>query len=226
MEKDENKNEHQRSCHCKHTKHNCKLIVVTGGPGAGKTAVINMAKQVFCEHVVTVPEAATIVFGGGFWRRDSLPGKKASQRAIFHVQRELENILIEEKKAAIGICDRGTIDGLAYWPGENSEYWQQVHSNLENEMAKYSAVIHLRSPGLEYGYDHSNPVRLESAEEAQRLDEKIYRAWESHPNRLVLDSTSDFFTKALHALIAIKNELPDCCQSHRLNQLLKIEPEK
>lgn len=207
-------------CHCGHKFHDCKLVVVTGGPGAGKTAVLNMAKQVLCEHVVMIPEAATIVFGGGFWRKESLPAKKASQRAIYHIQHELETILLEEKIAAIGLCDRGTIDGLAYWPSNDEEYWQEVKSSLDMELSRYAAVIHLRTPSLDGGYNHANPVRIESAKEAQELDKRILQAWDKHPNKTIIESADDFMTKAYRALVAIKEELPACCRSHALEEVL------
>ena len=56
-----------------------------------------MAKKVLCDHVVVLPEAATIVFGGGFWRLESASAKMAAQRAIFHVQREMEYLVVGEK---------------------------------------------------------------------------------------------------------------------------------
>jgi predicted ATPase len=208
-------------CQCEHKFHDCKLIVITGGPGAGKTAVLKLANQILCEHVVAVPEAATIVFGGGFWRKESLPAKRASQRAIYHVQHELETILLEEKNAAIGLCDRGTIDGLAYWPGEDKEFWLEIKSTHEQELDRYAAVIHLRTPNFDEGYNHSNPVRIESAKEALRLDERIYQAWRKHPNRVVIESTSDFMAKAYTALQAILAELPSCCKNHSLESSLK-----
>lgn len=55
-------------CNCRLPFHDARLVVVTGGPGAGKTAVLELAARSFCEHVAILPEAATIVFGGGFPR--------------------------------------------------------------------------------------------------------------------------------------------------------------
>jgi predicted ATPase len=46
-----------------------KLVVLTGGPGAGKTALLEVVRRHFCEHVVVLPEAASIVFGGGLASR-------------------------------------------------------------------------------------------------------------------------------------------------------------
>jgi predicted ATPase len=51
-------------CECRDI-HHTRRIVLTGGPGAGKTATLEMIKHAFCEHVRVLPEAATIVFGGG-----------------------------------------------------------------------------------------------------------------------------------------------------------------
>ena len=33
-----------------------RRVVLTGGPGAGKTAALEMIKQSFCEHVRVLPE--------------------------------------------------------------------------------------------------------------------------------------------------------------------------
>src|SRR5262245_25592869 len=86
-----------------------KLLVLTGGPGGGKTAVLEIVRKHFCEHVVVLPEAATIIFGGGFPRGVSAAARRAAQRAIFHVQLELEAMAIEEGRAPVVLCDRGTV---------------------------------------------------------------------------------------------------------------------
>ncbi len=52
-------------CSCKMPRHGSKLVVLTGGPGAGKTAVLEVVRRRFCEHVAVLPEAASILFGGG-----------------------------------------------------------------------------------------------------------------------------------------------------------------
>lgn len=46
--------------------HERRRIVLTGGPGAGKTALLELIRQSFCSHVTVLPEAASIVFGGGW----------------------------------------------------------------------------------------------------------------------------------------------------------------
>ncbi len=104
-----------RACGCARP-HDRRRIVLTGGPGAGKTAVLELVRQQFCTHVQVLPESAGIVFGGGFPRGAAQSHQSAAQRAIYFVQRELEH-MADGMNTAIVLCDRGTVDGAAYWPG-------------------------------------------------------------------------------------------------------------
>ena len=212
------------NCECQGTHEEPRLIVVTGGPGAGKTAVLELARKNFCEHIAVLPEAASIVFGGGFWRRDTLPARKAAQRAIFHVQRELENIVVEEKKSAVALCDRGTLDGLAYWPNSPQSYFEELGIRREDELSKYAAVIHLRTPGADGGYNRSNPVRVETAIQAAEIDRRILDAWAGHPQRFIIESTSHFLVKAEKAIELVRRQLPDCCKGNAVPELGRRPP--
>lgn len=202
------------TCECAASSHGPRLVAVTGGPGAGKTAVLELARRSLCSHVSVLPEAAGIVFGGGFPRRPSIPARRAAQRAIFHVQTELERVLLDEGRVAIGLCDRGTVDSVAYWPEQIDDLWRDVHSDEATELARYAAVIHLRTPSDVMGYDHSNPLRTERVEDALHLDRLIELAWARHPNRHFVDSNLSFVDKAAHALDLIRAELPECCRGH------------
>lgn len=201
-----------KHCACKKTTHATKLIVITGGPGAGKTAALEMARAHFCEHVCILPEAATILFSGGFFREKNEICRKASQRAIYHIQVELEQVVLGSKKPVLGLCDRGTVDGLAYWMGSPEEFWSELGTNLETELAKYSTVIHLKTPTLENGYNHQNPYRIESAIEASIIDQKIGLAWAKHPNVVVIESEVEFVEKVRKVLEVIHKEMPECCR--------------
>jgi predicted ATPase len=191
-----------------------KLVVLTGGPGAGKTAVLELAQRDFCEHVVALPESAGIVFRGGFPRRSSLPARQAAQRAIYHLQRELERLTIEEERATVALCDRGTLDALAYWPGPAESFFEELGTSLEQELARYAAVIHLRTPSAHQGYNNRNPARIESAKEAALIDERIVEAWAQHPRRMFVPNAPDFLTKAQQAIALIKDELSPGCLEH------------
>lgn len=177
-------------------------IVITGGPGAGKTALIELLRKSLPANVAFVPEAATIVFGGGFPRAAEPRVARGAQRAIFHVQRELEAIV--DPEADFVICDRGTIDGLAYWMGDELQYCRELGVDRFAELRRYGAVIHLRTPTDDHGYNHFNPIRTETAAEAFAIDQRIERAWRDHPRRWFVEATNDFLAKATTAIALIE----------------------
>ena len=193
--------------------HDPRRVVLTGGPGAGKTAVLEMVRRSMCQHVHVLPEAASIVFGGGFPRDDDPICRRAAQRAIYHVQRELE-VTGSAHNPAIVLCDRGTIDGLAYWPGPAEEFWSAAGTTAEAELARYDSVIHLRTPAGGRGYNYANPVRTESASAAADIDAQILEVWSRHPQRHVVEATGEFLDKAAAVLTILHAELPECCGSH------------
>jgi len=198
------------ACSCA-VEHPPRLVVVTGGPGAGKTAVLEVAKRELCRHVVVLPEAASILWRGLFPRHATLPGKRAAQRAIVRLQLEMQRMAIEEGHAALIVCDRGTLDGLAYWPGTEREYFDDIGSTKQRELSRYAAVIHLRPPPLEHGYT-TNQFRIETAAEAAAIDQRIGAAWAGHVRQFLVDSDDDFVAKLHRALELIRAEVPACCR--------------
>jgi len=195
-------------CEC-HEIHVPKKVVLTGGPGAGKTAALELVRQSFCAHVFVLPEAAGIVFGGGFPRSDALPTRRAGQRAIYYVQRELETVA-EASAPALILCDRGTVDSAAYWPGPD-ECWPLLATTLEAELARYDAVIHLRTPTRSNGYNHANPLRIETAAEAQAIDARLVVVWATHPHRYEVEPSIHFLDKAAAVLEIVRGLVPACC---------------
>lgn len=181
-------------------------IVVTGGPGAGKTAVLELARRHLCRHVEVLPEAAGIVFRGGFPRLEPKAEHRAAQRAIFHVQCELESLALSHDDLAVILCDRGTLDGLAYWPGSSDDFFADLHTSMYEEITRYHTVIHLRVPSDPALY-RGNSLRRESHREAQEVDARLLEVWSKHPKRVVVDDTHDFVTKAREALAAIESAM-------------------
>jgi predicted ATPase len=198
-------------CSCT-LEHPPKLVVLTGGPGAGKTAVLEVAQRLLCRHVVVLPEAASILWRGQFPRHATIPGRKAAQRAIVRLQLEMQRMTIEEGHAAMILCDRGTLDGLAYWPGTEAEYFDDTGSTKARELARYATVIHLQTPSQEHGYLPTQ-LRIETAAEAAAIDERIGLAWSGHPRRFLVESDDDFVGKLHRAIEVIRAEVPPCCQT-------------
>ncbi|HEU4993632.1 MAG TPA: ATP-binding protein [Gemmatimonadaceae bacterium] len=207
-------------CDCRE-RHLRRKIVLTGGPGAGKTAVLEMIRPSLCEHVVIVPESAGIIFKGGFPRGDTAGVRRATQRAIYHVQCELEEAMTAQG-AEVMLCDRGAVDGFAYWPGPD-DFWQTVGTTLEDVLRRYDAVIHLRVPDVEHGYGYENPLRTESAAEAKLIDDRILEAWAGHPRRVVIGPATDFIEKARQTLAVLRRELPGCCRDHATRAMNSVE---
>ena len=192
--------------------HEPRRIVLTGGPGAGKTAVLELVRHSLCPHVRVLPESAGMLFGGGFPRGPALEVQRAAQRAIFYVQRELEATAVSTD-IAIALCDRGTIDSVAYWPGPG-DFWDGLGTSLDEQLARYDAVIHLRVPPIGE-YNHVNPLRIETLAEAVAIDARIAAAWARHPRRFEVAATHDFVAKARRAIEVISGELPACCVAPR-----------
>ena len=186
--------------------------MLTGGPGAGKTAILELIGHFFCNHVKVLPEAAGIVFGGGFPRERRPEMRCAAQRAIFFVQRELE-ACADVDTPAIVLCDRGTVDGAAYWPGPG-DFLAEVGTTLDEQLARYDAVIHLRTPRVETEYNYDNPLRIETPDEAVAADERILAVWAKHPNRVVIDPSTDFLRKVSRTMELLRAQLPPCCAHH------------
>ena len=125
-------------------------VVVTGGPGAGKTALLEMAQRVSCQHVVFLPESASIVFGGGFPRLRDPQARRCSQRSIFHIQDQLETLADTREDVSLVMCDRGTLDEyLAKLETEadadpEDETLQRALMKLANEMDEIKSALYPR----------------------------------------------------------------------------------
>jgi predicted ATPase len=186
-----------------------RFIVLTGGPGAGKSAVMAAVRQIYGSQVAILPEAASIVYSGGFPRFNTEPSIRSAQRAICRVQEELERYVIEEGKHSVALCDRGIVDGAAYWPHGKDSFFEAIGWNREEVFSRYHAVIHLKTPGVEMGYDYSNPMRTETPAQAAELDRKIELVWAGHPNRFVVPATERFQEKLEQVTDLILATLPN-----------------
>lgn len=174
--------------------HQRSKIVITGGPSGGKTTLIDYLKKEFPKKVKIVPEAASVLYKGGFPRLKSESGLYHAQIAIYYTQKSLEQMLFENSERELLVCDRGSLDALAYWPRSEENFFQTIQSSLEKELKRYDWVIHLDT-ALENGYDTHNELRTENHEEALILNEKTKKAWSMHPRRIIISSEVDFLTK-------------------------------
>ena len=169
-----------------------KRIVLTGGPGAGKTVVTDRIAQRMPERYVRVPEAATQVYFAlqTRWDRLDLEGKHDVQRRIYRLQREQEDRIAREHPDKILLLDRGTVDGAAYWPEGAAHYWRDLHTDLNTELARYDAVIWMQTCAAlgMYDGDNSNACRFEDALGAIAAGQTLVDLWGKHPRLLRVEA--------------------------------------
>lgn len=174
----------------------CCRVVLTGGPGGGKTTAADLYRREIGEDVVIVPEAATLLYMGGFPRKGIMEARKATQRAIYQVQKNLEDAQSAQYKSRILLCDRGTVDGAVYWPGNPLEFFTHVETTLEKELNRYDAVIFFETAAVGgVSIEGGNPARVETLEEALVLDKKLKELWSKHEHFVFVPHNSSFIKK-------------------------------
>src|SRR3954447_11621164 len=124
-----------------------RRVVLTGGPGAGKTVISRRIAADHPDQFVLVPEAATQVYDAlqTRWDKLDLEGRRDVQRKIYRLQVDQEDRTAASNPGKILLLDRGTIDGAAYWPEGPDDYWRDVGSTLQNELNRYTTVIWMES---------------------------------------------------------------------------------
>lgn len=177
-------------------------IVVTGGPSGGKTTLIEALKKELGQKCAVVPEAASILYRGGFPRFREAQGAINTQRAIYFTQKELEEMICLLSQKTLIVCDRGSLDSIAYWPESSDHFFKHIQSNKQAELERYDWVLHLDTADVDH-YDTNNPVRMETFQEAITLNTKIKDAWADHPRRVVIGHNKDFLSKMTTALAVI-----------------------
>ena len=181
-------------------------IVITGGPCAGKSVAMNIIKETFTKQgyvVLFVPETATELITGGVcpWTTGTNLDYQICQcklqafkENIFH-----EAISTMPQDKFLLVCDRGMFDNRAYMTQEEFEICLQKLNTTEEEVNKsYDAIFHLETAakGLEKYYTLDNNVaRYETVDEAAALDDRLLKAWENHPNHIIIRNNELFNVK-------------------------------
>src|ERR1019366_1164845 len=124
-----------------------------------------------------------------------------------------ESVALASHQTAVVLCDRGTLDGLAYWPGSRQSFLEEFGIDYDEELSRYSAVVHVEVPALAWGYE-KNPIRRESVEQARKIDQRIARAWSGHRRIMRIGAQAGFLDKLAYAIELLRGELLPCCQNH------------
>jgi predicted ATPase len=187
-----------------------KRIVLTGGPCSGKTVLTSRLATLAPDRYVRVPEAATQVYDllQTRWDRLDLAGRLDVQRQIYRLQVDQEDRLAREYPGRILLLDRGTIDGAAYWPHGPADYWTDLGTSLDRELARYDAVLWMQTSaalGI-YDGDASNACRFEDASAAVVAGQQLISLWGTHPGLIRIDAYPTFDEK-LQVVQSILNDV-------------------
>lgn len=199
-------------------------IVITGGPCAGKTTAMaklslrlsNMGFDVF-----VVPELATLTITGGaspgsYTKEQHVNWETALLRAQMHLEDTFteiaENCSLTEGRHAVLLCDRGTMDVLAYIGKDTFDEVLEDNGWTVPQLRdqRYEAVVHLVTAaiGAEDFYTlENNKARMESRDEAISLDGKLSRAWVGHNSLHIIENAGGFEEKMRRATTAVCNSL-------------------
>jgi predicted ATPase len=165
-------------------------VVITGAPGSGKTVCLEALKaEPRLSHFLFFDELARQLLA----RNPSY----RTNRTEFH--REIYRLQSERETAAAGrpfISDRGTVDAFAFHP----ETLTDVGTTLEQEYARYSAVVHLGSSArLGEQFYRLDAIRNESVSDALAIERAIEHAWSGHPGYVFIDACERFDDKLRQA---------------------------
>lgn len=189
-------------------------IVLTGGPGAGKTVAASHIAARLGPHALYVPEAATQVYErlGKKWDQLSLQERRDAQTAMYRLQLQQEAAAVDAATASgchILILDRGTLDGAGYWPDGIDAFWTAMGTTRAAELARYHSVLWLETAaalGL-YDNDASNAVRFESSPQAIASGHRMHDLWKDHPKLTRVPAQNDFTHKLAAVESAIRSHL-------------------
>lgn len=181
-------------------------IVITGGPAAGKTTALERLPKDLAEFgwtVLCVPETPTELITGGVapWTIRTYYEYQILQMDLHRKQEEVFDTAAEILSSDAGdqiliICDRGQFDCRAYM---SDMEWKSALETLnidEDELRdSYEAVFHLQSVAVDYPdlyHPDTNLSRCEPVDEAQLVESRTVKAWDDHPNRIMIPDSIEF----------------------------------
>jgi hypothetical protein len=129
------------------------------------------------------------------------------------VQRNLEDAMSALYPGRILLCDRGTVDGAAYWPANGDDYFSASATTIEDELGRYDAVLFFESAAVGgISIEGGNRYRVESNDAALELDQRLRALWSSHPRFHLVPHHNSFLhtiTMGLAILESLLGTMPE-----------------
>ena len=198
---------------------NTPMIVLTGGPCAGKSTILAYLQEELKArgfNVFLVSETATELHQMGV--AFNCYHKSQVQGAILAMQSMKEQTLMRFAKAlspaagrSVIICDRGIMDQQAYMDEALFDILLNDYDiSRFHALHQYTAVLHLRTAALgaeDYYTLANNSARSESLEEARFLDQCTLDVWNGTPHLRIFGNEVNFEEKKRKVLSEVCNIL-------------------
>ena len=171
-------------------------IVISGGPAAGKTTIIqhlkNKLKDIDGIRFLFVPEFATLLDSMGIINTDI--GHGNFEDLVLYYQLESEKILhyaidrYYTDQNIVVIYDRGLNDLFAYVNNEKQEELMCSYNLTKEKICnRYDLILHLTTSAKNVGYTtQNNPARKETKEQAIIMDDRTLEINHWHKNCIVI----------------------------------------
>jgi len=194
------------------------MVVLTGGPCSGKTSSMAYLTERLSDYgymVFNIPETATMITNSGIDRRKMDRPKQVLlyEEAILDLQLACEEMYLRAVtqifpgRKKILLLDRGVMDIKAFMsPEEFSKILRRKGLKEMTLRDRYLGVVHLvtAADGAREHYTRANNgARIESPDEAARIDAQIRESWLGHPRFKIVDSRDDFQQKVRQTFSAI-----------------------
>lgn len=184
-----------------------RRIVLTGGPGGGKTSFLAIASELLrTKSIVLVRESAGFEkhLAGG--RSDAIE----FQRRVLERQLRAEQEIFRQETKVDGttiLLDRGAFDGVGFLGFEAFErLLDEFGLTLAGVMRRYDHVVFLRS-AVPSGATAHERFRVPTADDfvthLQNMEALLMSAVANHPGLAVVEATADPHKKLLDTAAAI-----------------------
>lgn len=214
-----------------------KRIVLTGGPGSGKTTVLNSIVNMYTSlgvKVVVVSETATEIINSGIKPfGDDKIEMLDFQKLVLSLQLSKEKIYdeairmyqkVHPNEDILIIYDRGSIDNKAYITDEEFDAVMQsvCDDNYSTILNKYDLIIDLVGSKKFYTLEN-NKARSESADVALTLGEKTLKSWVGHPKVKIVGPKENMNDKVSEVVSYINELLSKKNQKKQAKYLVSIK---
>ncbi len=173
-------------------------IAITGKPDVGKTTIIRIIECEFPKKVIAGGDALSGINKSFFPQPKTEISQRCYQKALYHLQFELEKAIVHDEPNKLLLCDHGSLDLIALWPGSPENFFLELNTTLQQELDRYDFVIQIN--GIENKY-------VSKAFSAKHNPKEL---WKLHSRFFEIPSQKGFSFSYIECAKIIKGILSGC----------------